>query len=206
MRVAILSESSADEAALRILVDAVLGVATTVPSTTPLRSRGWHAVRNVLPVITKELQYRTDAEGLVVVVDSNHTYLSGDEPRNRLREFQELVQRCQRQLRPVPGRVPLKIAVGVAAPAIEAWWLCKTNAQITEAAWERGLDIKQEPFSKLDLKKWLYGQEYSSLDLMTRKMIEAARNLTSDLAILERSFPNGFGALAKELRGWRSVN
>jgi hypothetical protein len=103
MRVAILSESSADEAALRILVDAVLGVVTTVPSTTPLRSRGWHAVRNVLPVITKELQYRTDAEGLVVVVDSNHTYLSGDEPRNRLREFQELVQRCQRQLRPVRG-------------------------------------------------------------------------------------------------------
>jgi hypothetical protein len=84
--------------------------------------------------------------------------------------------------------------------------LCKTNAQITEAAWERGLDIKQEPFSKLDLKKWLYGQEYSSLNLMTRKMTEAARGLATDLPTLEKNFPNGFGTLAEELRSWRRVN
>ena len=68
----VLIPTSADEAALRILVDAVLGVVTTVPSTTPLRSRGYHAVRSILPVIIKELHYRTNAEGLIVVVDSNH--------------------------------------------------------------------------------------------------------------------------------------
>lgn len=205
MRVAILSESSADESALRILVDAVLGV-KTIPEATNLESRGWHAVRNTLPAISKALQYKTAAEGLVVVVDSNHTYLSGDEPKNRLRDFRELMQRCQQQLKPVSGRVPLKIAVGVAAPAIEAWWLCKTNLQISEAAWEKGLAEKREPYSKLELKKQLYGSDYRSLELMTRKMTEAAQEIAKDLFALERAFPNGFGNLAKELRSWRKIS
>ncbi len=86
MRVAILSESSADEAGLRVLVDAVLGVKTE-PVAMNLESRGWTSVLSTLPTISKALQYRTDAEGLVVVVDSNHTYLARDEPKNRLREF-----------------------------------------------------------------------------------------------------------------------
>lgn len=204
MRVAILSESSADEAGLRILVDAMLGVKTT-PISTNLESRGWHAVRTILPVITKQLHYHTDTEGLVVVVDSNHTFLSRDEPKNRLREFQELVQRCRQQLRQVPGRASLKIAVGVAAPAIEAWWLCKSNPQISEAAWEKGMDEKRDPYSKLDLKRQLYGSEFSSLAHMTLKMTEAAREVSAHLPTLERAFPSGFGSLANELRDWRRL-
>jgi len=205
MRVAILSESTADEMALRIVVDAVLAV-RTIPVAMNLESRGWSSVRSVLPTISKMLQYRTDAEALVVVVDSNHTYLSQDEPKNRLREFQELVQRCQRELKPVAGRVPLKIAVGVAAPAIEAWWLCKSNPQICETAWEKGLADKRDPYSKLELKKQLYGSDYRSLELMTQKMTEAAHVVAGDLATFERSFPSGFGSLAKELRSWRRIN
>jgi hypothetical protein len=204
MRVAILSESSADESALRILVDALLGVKTTHVAMN-LESRGWPAVRNILPAISKTLQYRTGAEGLVVVVDSNHTYLSGDEPKNRLRDFRELVQRCQQQLKPVVGQVPLKIAVGVAAPAIEAWCLCKSNLQISEAAWEKGLAEKREPYSKQELKKQLYGSDFRSLELMTRKMTEAAQEIAKDLSALERAFPNGFGNLANELRRWRKI-
>lgn len=204
MRVAILSESSADEAALRILVDAVLGV-KTIPVAASLESRGWHAVRNTLPTISKMLHYRTDAEGLVVVVDSNHTFLSRDEPKNRLRDFQELVTRCQQQLKPVAGRVPLRIAIGVAAPAIEAWWLCKANPQISEAAWEKGMDEKRDPYSKLELKKQLYGSEFSSLAHMTLKMTGAAREVSAQIQMLERAFPSGFGSLANELRGWRRL-
>jgi len=205
MKVAILSESPADEAALRVLVDAVLGIKTT-PIAANLRSRGWHAVRNILPVITKQLHYHSDAEGLVVVVDSNHTYLSGDEPKNRLREFQELLQRCQKQLSPKTGRAQLKIAVGVAAPAIEAWLLCKSHPHICETAWEKGLNDKREPYSKLELKRKLYGcLEVFPLELTTQKMIEAAEGLKNDLSVLERNFPNGFGSLAKELRSWRKI-
>jgi hypothetical protein len=204
MRVAILSESSADEAALRILVDAVLGVKTTSMPLN-LESRGWSSVRNILPAVSKTLQYRTDAEGLVVVVDSNHTYLSQDEPKNRLRDFQELVRRCQRELKTVPGRVPLKIAVGVAAPAIEAWWLCQSNPQISETAWEKGLTDKRDPYSKQELKRQLYGSDYCSLEMMTQKMTQAAEAVAGDWSLLEKSFPSGFGSLAQELRSWRRI-
>lgn len=205
MRVAILSESTADESALRVIVDALLGIKTT-PVATNLQSRGWHSVRDNLAVIAKFLHYRTDAEGLVVVVDSNHTYLSGDETKNRLRDFQELVRRCREQLKPISGRVPLKIAVGVAAPAIEAWWLCKSNPQISEAAWEKGLANKRDPYSKLELKKRLYGSEFYPLELMTRKMNEAAQGIANDLPLLDKAFPNGFGSLARELRSWRRIS
>jgi hypothetical protein len=123
-----------------------------------------------------------------------------------LREFQELVQRCRQQLRNVPGRVPLKIANGVAAPAIEEWWFCKSNPQISEAAWENGLALKREPYSRLELKKQLYDSDYHSLELMTRKMTEAAQVIAGDLPALERAFPEGFGTLAKELRSWRRIS
>jgi len=206
MRVAILSESLADETALRILVDAILGIATTTPPSLSLQSRGWPAVRTNLPVVAKYLHYRTDAEGLVVVVDSNHTYLSTDKSKNRLHEIQELAQLYQKQLNPVPGKIPLKIAVGVAAPAIEAWWLSKDHLHISEMAWEKGLDDKRDPYSKLELKKLFYGREYSSLEFMTQKMVEAAQNLANDLSSLEKNFPQGFGTLAKALRSWRRIN
>jgi hypothetical protein len=205
MRVAILSESSADESALRIVVDAVLGIKTFPASNLSLRSRNWQTVKSVLLANANFLHYRTDADALVVVVDSNHTFLSPEKEENRLKDFQELAQRCRGQFRPVSGRVPLKIAVGVAAPAIEAWWLCKSNPQISEAAWEKGLIEKREPYSKLELKRQLYGSDYRSLDLMTQKMTEAAQVVANDLAALERAFPNGFGNLANELRSWRRI-
>ena len=205
MRVAILSESSADESALRILVDATLGTKTFPASNLSLRSRNWQTVKSVLLANANMLHYRTDADALVVVVDSNHTYLSPDKTENRLKDFQELVEKCRKQFRPVSGRVPLKIALGVAAPAIEAWWLCKSNPQISEPAWEKGLDENREPYSKLELKKKLYAADYPSLELMTRKMTEAAQVIAGDLPALERAFPNGFGNLANELRSWRRI-
>ena len=87
MKVAILSESSADDAALRILVDGVLGVRTEeIDLSGTLRSRGWPAVRTVLPVVLKYLQYRTDADGLVVVADSNHSLFGANNTHSRLNE------------------------------------------------------------------------------------------------------------------------
>jgi len=107
MRVAILSESSADEAGLRVIVDALLGF-KSVPVDTNLRSRGWNAVQNVLLATAKKLHYLSDTDALVVVVDSNHTYLSGGQPKNRLRDFQALVESCRNQLRPDEAECPSK--------------------------------------------------------------------------------------------------
>ena len=204
MRVAILSESSADEAALRILVDAVLGV-STAPIEMALRSRGWPAVRSVLPAIIRALHYRSDAEGLVVVVDSNHTSLSAPETKSRMRELQAISTKIQNELSPVSGRVPLRIAIGVAAPAIEAWLLCKQFSEISEANWEKGIAQKRDPYSKLELKKRLYGVDYASLELMTEKMVQAAHSLKTELPLLKQQFQIGFGGLAQQLIEWRRV-
>lgn len=206
MRIAILSESSADEAALRILVNAVLGVQTTSVAYN-LQGRGYSQVRSSFEAIAKTLHYRSEAEGLVVVVDSNHTYLSGDDTKNRLRDFQEVIERCRKQFKPVANRSSsLKIAVGVAASAIEAWWLCKTHPHISESAWEKGLNEKREPYTKSQLKNMLYEREFRSLEWMTQRMTEAAHDATKDVSTLEKNFPNGFGSLVKELRSWRRIN
>ena len=163
MRVAILSESSADEAALRVLVDAVLGIRTSAVADLPLRSRGVDAVRATLPAIIRHLHYHTDADGLVVVVDSNHTSLEATAAKNRLLEFRDMAGNVHSNLGAVAGRVPLRIAVGVAAPAIEAWLLCKQDQHISEAAWEEGLQNQRDPYSKVELKRQLYGVKFASL-------------------------------------------
>jgi hypothetical protein len=71
MKVVVLSESSADEAAIRILVNGILGRETEDVSSLPLRSRGWPSVIKVLPTVIKFLHYQTDAEALVVIADSD---------------------------------------------------------------------------------------------------------------------------------------
>lgn len=206
MRVAILSESPADEAALRILVEAMLGVRTLAPEGVSLRIRGWPAVRNILPVIAKELHFKDKADGLVAVVDSNHATVVQEHPRNRLHQMQATVRELRQALRPVGGRVPLKLAVGVASPAIEAWWLCHGRAEISESAWENGLAEKREPYSKLDLKQDLYGVDKPGLGLETERMVEAAKQIAGNLPLLQSRFPNGFGHLAEELRQWRKLS
>jgi hypothetical protein len=74
VKLGILSESPADEAAVRILVEGLLG-ARVQPTYPPLRARGWPHVVQILPAVLRHLQLQTDAEGLVVVVDSDDTPL-----------------------------------------------------------------------------------------------------------------------------------
>jgi hypothetical protein len=70
MKLAILSESPADEAALGVLIEAVLG-GPYLRVQANLRARGWPSVAQVLPAVIRHLHFNTDAEGLVVVVDSD---------------------------------------------------------------------------------------------------------------------------------------
>jgi len=204
MRVAILTESPADEAALRVLVDAVLGCRTEAV-TPELRSRGWPSVRDVLPALIPWLHYRTDCHGLVVAVDGNRTSLKEPSAKNRVRALQAVVDQITASLGTVPGRARLRVAIGVASPALEAWLLCHRVQEISEAAWEKGLRDRREPYSKLELKKRLYGTERPDLRLETEKMVEAARELRAQINLVEQRFPIGFGSLAKQLREWRQV-
>jgi hypothetical protein len=203
MRIAILSESSADEAALRLLVDAVLGIRTQCVDVN-LKSRGYPSVRNVLPAVIRFLQYQTEADALVTVIDSDHTSLIGG-PKNRLTELNNIVRETLSSLGPVHARPKLRVALGVCSPAIEAWLLSPRMPHITEQAWEDGLRQNREPYSKRELKKELYKVDYPGLEHMRSKMIDAAGHAAASLGHLENAFPNGFGNLAKELRSWRSL-
>lgn len=213
MRVAYLAESSADQAAIKILTETILEEETESVFHAGLRHRGWPTVRTVLPSVLKEIHYRTDAVGLVVVVDSNgsrphllsHDSAKPDEQACRLCQLRQISDETLGQVRAVEGRPALKVAVGLAVPTIEAWLLCGQNPHVTEAAWSNAL--KQEkrggmPYSKSGLKRELYGVSHPSLGLETDCMKVAAERVSKELALLNQLFPGGFGAFRKSLSAW----
>ena len=136
MKVAILSESSADEAAIEVLIAAILRLPMERMQLRRMPSRGWPSVLQNLPALIKELHYQTDADGLVVVADSNHSLphrpahdeARGNDDRCRFCLLRSAIERTITQLRPVASRGRLKVAMGLASPAIEAWYLCSENA------------------------------------------------------------------------------
>src|SRR5262245_52105460 len=209
MRVAYFAESSADAAALTILTEAILKRKTESIAHAGLRSRGWPSVRTVLPAVLKELHYHTDAEGFVLVVDSNgsaphlaaHEGPSATEPKCRLCQLRCIADEVQRQVRPRANQKPLKIALGLAVPTIEAWLLCGVDSHVTEAAWANGLKDERGrmPYTKKDLKQQLYGTSHPSLAIETEAMKEAATRLSKDFAAIEKIFPDFFGTLIKSL-------
>ncbi len=214
MKVAYFAESPADQAAITILTDAILGIRTETITHAGLSHRGWPSVRTVLPAVLKELHYHTDAEGFVLVVDSNGSppHLPAHEPPKaqerhcRLCQLRRIVDEVQGQVRPRANLPPLKIALGLAVPTIEAWLLCGVDSHVTEAAWINGLmdERGRMPYTKGSLKQQLYGASHPSLQIETEAMKVAAARLSQDLSTIERLFPHGFGAFLKSLRAWRS--
>lgn len=108
MKVAYFAESPADQAALTILTEAILGRQTEPVIHAGLRHRGWPAVRIVLRSVLLELHYHTDAEGFVLSVDSNsspphlpsHEQPIGRDPKCRLCQLQRIIHEFQQQVRP----------------------------------------------------------------------------------------------------------
>ena len=210
MKVAVLSESPADEAAIRILIDGIIGRQTQSADMPPIRTRGVSGVFKILPTVLKYLHYRTDADALAVVVDSDRTPVhkpeheqeGGADERCRLCKIRQIVDSVLGQLRPVQGRSQIKIAVGIAVPAIEAWYQCGSDPHVTEAAWIASLPAGRFPYTTRSLKEDVYGKSHPSLELETQRAAEEAQRLTQDLPLLEQCFPTGFGALTRDVRNW----
>jgi hypothetical protein len=212
MKVAYFAESPADQAALTIFAEAILGKTTETISHVGLKHRGWPSVRTVLPAVLKELHYHSDAEGFVLVVDSNgspphlpdHEASQISERQCRLCQLRRIAEEVQRQVRVRTSLPPLKIALGLAVPAIEAWLLCDVDSHVTEGAWINGLnDIRgRMPYTKGSLKRQLYGTSHPSLPIEIEAMKSSATRLSQNLTTLERLFPHGFGALLRSLRSW----
>ena len=215
MKVACFSESPADDAALHILAAAILGRPTEPVWHAGLRRReggGWNSTLSVLPSVLKELHLHTDADGLVLILDSDntpphlpaHDETGGSEAKCRLCQLRGIAYQVLARVSPRPHLPPLKIAFGLAVPSIEAWLLCGVNPQVTEAAWINGLreSPPRKPYSTQDLKRELYNTTHPSLSLATEKMKEAASRLSENLSLLEQLFPHGYRALADSLRSW----
>ena len=212
MKVALLSESPADEAALRLVAEGVLGRPVELVQP-PLRARGWPSVAQVLPVILRHLHFRTDAAGLVVTVDADDTVVHPAEherpgyfhPGCRLCELRAIVRQTVKRLPPANGRVRLHTAVGLAVPAIEAWYLCGRDETVTEAAWVEGRERGVAPYTRRELKQRVYATTHPSLPLEIERAEAAIRRHAGDYRRLEFDFPGGFGALVADLRRWPVV-
>ena len=201
MKVALLSESPADEAAIAILVEVILGrpIQRIQPS---LRARGWPNVRQVLPAVVRHLHFETDTELLVVVADSDdsvvHTPAHDHHPACRVCQLQAVFRKATKTLPPARGRDRVLRGVGIAVPAMEGWYLCGTEG-VTEAAWIAGQVSGQQPFSRAELKERVYGTSRPTLALETRIATQAVRRMGRDLRRLEHDFP-GFAVLADDIR------
>lgn len=209
MKLAVLSESPADEAALRVLVQSVLGEAVEFlrPS---LRARGWPNVAQVMPAIIRHLYFDTDAVGLVVVVDADDSIVHTAEhdrpgyfhPQCRLCRLRAVFRQTVKRFPPAQGRDRLFRGIGVAVPAIEAWYLCGRNDGITEEAWIEGQRKGLPPVTRAELKMRVYGTDRPSLSHEIACALREVSRQRDDTRRLEYEFP-GFGSLAEDLRKWR---
>jgi hypothetical protein len=146
----------------------------------------------------------------VLVVDSNgspphskqHEQPNASERQCRLCQLRRIADDVRQNVRPRPTLPPLKIALGLAVPTIEAWLLCGVDPHVTEAAWINGLKQGQMPYRKRELKHKIYCTSHPSLDLETEKMKTAASRLAGDLSSLELLFAQGFGPLRDSLKSW----
>ncbi|MBN1908435.1 MAG: hypothetical protein JW818_01735 [Pirellulales bacterium] len=160
----------------------------------------------------RHLHYRTDADALVVSLDSDgslshqpaHDEPDGRAPKCRLCRFREMIDEVQESLRPRAGRGPIETAIGLAVPAIEAWCLVPSEHRVSENEWNLGLQGGKPPYTKEQLKIWTYGMSRPSLEEETRRIVEWVRRIVDEgkQPQLEKLFPSGFGTLARDVRAW----
>lgn len=206
MNVALLSESPADEAVLRVLVGAVLGEMPKFVQA-GLRARGWPNVAQLLPAVIRHLHFNTDADALVVTCDSDdstvHTLAHNApgyfHPQCRMCQLRAVFRQTTKKLPPARGRARVLRVVGVAVPALEAWLLCGRDPGVNEAAWIVGQGTGRQPYSRADLKWRVYGTDRPSLPHEIRCALQAVDRHRRDTRRLEFDFP-GFEALAQDLR------
>lgn len=210
MRIAVVSESPADEAAIKILVDVILEAETELVSSPRLRPQGWPSVVGLLPIIIKHLHYQTDADAFVAVVDSDDSAVhlrrhEGSEltfPNCRLCRLRYLIRNEMDGLASVPNRPLMKCAIGIAVPSIEAWYQCGIDTHVNEATWVRYLESEHITYDRQSLKRAVYGSDRPNLATEIRAASEASQRLVTNIELLNQLFPDGFGTLLRDLRGW----
>ncbi len=210
MKVLVVSESPADEAALRIITKALLGEsAEFVTNPLQVRSGGVDAALRDLGIIYRAVFFRQEADVLVFVVDSDSTPVHrsdhvANQPDVQLCRFcraRSVIDETRASLSNNSGQVPeITTAIGLAVPAIEAWLLCGIDRHVGEVQWEQAMQESMPLFTVRELKDQLYGTSNPNLDIETTKMKDAALRVVQHIPELEKWFPGGFAPLAQVLR------
>lgn len=210
MKIGFYCESPADQAALAVFTEGILGEPPE-PISMDLEAHGVTGVLKALDGVLRGVYYQSDAEALVVVVDCDDTDLhepahdlpGRSETNCRYCQIRSIVARVRTHLKPMQNRTVPKVAIGLAVPAIEAWYLVGKNHQVGEAAWRVGLDARRPPFDRLQLKRMVYGADRYSLEHQTECAVsEARRIIKSDLTAIKAAFPVGFRLMADDIRSW----
>jgi hypothetical protein len=206
MKVALLSESPADEAVLRVLVDAILGESAQV-APAGYRARGWPNVIQVLPAVIRHLHFNTDVDTLVVTCDSDDSPVHTEaheapqyyHPQCRMCQLRAVFRQTSKRFPSAHGRLKVRRVVGVAVPALEAWLLCGRDSDVSEAAWINGQQAGCLPYTRAELKFRIYQTERPSLPHEIECALRETERHRRDLRRLEYDFP-GFAALMKDLK------
>lgn len=212
MKIAYYCESRADQAAMAVFTEGILGQPPE-PINMDLEAHSVPKFFSALDGVFRGVHYNSDAEGLVVVVDCDDTELhesSHDTPEGsaencRLCQVRKIIAKARNQLKPRQGRAPLKVAIGLPVPAIEAWYLVGKDRQVGEAAWKVGLASGRRVFARPQLKILVYGTERPSLERETECAVQEARRIISNLNAIETAFPTGFSLMAQEIRSWTTA-
>jgi hypothetical protein len=210
MKIGFYCESPADQAAMAVFTEGILGQ----PSESISMDLEAHSVPgffSALGGVFRGVHFNSDAEGLVVVVDCDDEELhepAHDAPGNaseecRLCQVRKIIAQARKHmLKPRQGRPELKVAIGLPVPAIEAWYLVGRNHQVGEAAWKVGLAAGRPPFTRPQLKQLVYGTDRPSLEHETECAVREARRIIGNIKVIETAFPAGFGLMAQEIRSW----
>jgi hypothetical protein len=164
LRVAILSEADIDEEITRTIIESLRGEPIHRVVDIRVQKRGWPAVREQVPAFIRHLYYRTDADALAVVVDADYSVIhtpsheiTPSTPGCRRCDLNAIFADVSSDLTPIAGRAPLRVAIGVAVPAIEGWLLVGRHHLASEAAWAQARGDERFSHIKASLKTAAYG-------------------------------------------------
>lgn len=214
MKIAIFSESPADDVSLHLLAQALLAQPLEVVATNRRRAGGFGAVLSTAAVEFRAAHYNTGADGIIIAVDADdtpphlpeHELAGGMAADCRACRLLEMIERERRRLHPRPGGQILRCAIALAVPAIEAWYRCGVDVHATEARYIRDFAAGGQFVEvRRRLKRQLYGTDRPTLPEETAVAEREGRRLAAEIDTLEQRFPAGFGLFARMLRDWRTT-
>lgn len=208
LRVAVLAESETDDAVAREIVAHVRRSPVEPVLVPSLQTRGWPAVLRQLPQVVRTVYYRSDADALVVLADTDagvpHDPRTHGQPHPDCRwcMLHAALARTLAQIQVTPGRT-LRVAIGTPVPAIEAWLLADHASRPSEAAWlQRGSTAGAGAVAyKRRLKQFAYGSAAPRTNAPTNASV-LIRGVLAKPGLLRTAFPGGYGPLEDAILAW----